>query len=126
ALALSGSRPVQARCLALDVRTGAALHDWLELRSIGNAAAGDRLLIGAAKGSALSSKGLYKICRAHMAKSLLGVEIDQMGPNTLRNTCIARWLNVGMPLQEVQRHCGFKDASVMSRLGAHLHSPFPL
>ena len=38
-LQLSGSRPLQARCLVLDALTGAALHDWLELRSIGNAAA---------------------------------------------------------------------------------------
>ena len=48
-----------------------------------------------------------------------------MGPNTLRNTCIAGWFNAGVPLQEIQRRCGFKDASVMSRLGAHLASPFP-
>ena len=125
-LALFGPRPVQARCLVLDARTSAALHDWLELRSIGNAAACDRLLIGAPNSAALSAKGLYKICRAHMAKSLPGIEFAQMGPNTLRNTCIAMWLNAGVPLQEVQRRCGFKDASVMSRLGAHLHSPFPL
>ena len=66
-LALSGSRPVQARCLALDACTSAALHDWLELRRIGNAAAGDRLLIGTPNRAALSAKGLYKICRSHMA-----------------------------------------------------------
>ncbi|MBC7377786.1 MAG: site-specific integrase, partial [Burkholderiaceae bacterium] len=48
-----------------------------------------------------------------------------MGPNTLRNTCIAGWVNAGVPLLEIQRRCGFKDASVMSRLGAHLASPFP-
>jgi len=125
-LELSGSRPVQTRQLVLDSRTSAALHGWLEVRTIGKAGAGDRLLIGAAQGSALSAKGLYKICRAHMARSLPGIEIDQMGPNTLRNTCIAMWLNAGVPLPEVQRRCGLKDASVMSRLGAHLHSAFPL
>ena len=125
-LALSGPRPVQARCLVLDARTSAALHDWLELRSIGNTAVGDRLLIGAPNSAALSAKGLYKICRAHMARRLPSIEIAQMGPNTLRNTCIAMWLNAGVPLLEIQRRCGLKDASVMSRLGAHLLSPFPL
>jgi len=125
-LALSGSRPVQARCMALDACTSAALHDWLELRRLGNAAAGDRLLIGAPNRAALSSKGLYKICRSHMAKSLPGIELAQMGPNTLRNTCIAGWFNACVPLQEIQRRCGFKDASVMSRLSAHLRSAFPL
>ena len=120
-LALSGSRPVQARCLVLDALTGAALHDWLEIRSGGNAAAGDRLLIGAPNSAALSAKGLYKICRAHMAKSLPGIELAQMGPNTLRNTCIAMWLNSGVPLPEVQRRCGFKDASVLIRLQRHVN-----
>ena len=52
--------------------------------------------------------------------------IQHMGPNTLRNTCIALWFNSGVPLAEIQRRCGFKDASVMSRLGAHLLNPFPL
>ncbi|MDB5929001.1 MAG: hypothetical protein JWR60_708 [Polaromonas sp.] len=37
--------------------------------------AADRLLIGAANDSALSAKDLYKICRAHMARSLPGIEI---------------------------------------------------
>ena len=121
-LALSGSRPVQARCLVLDARTSAALHDWLELRRIGNAAAGDRLLIGSINGLALSAKGLYKICRSHMAKSLPGIELAQMGPNTLRNTCIAVWLNAGMPLLEIQQRCGLKDPGVLIRLQRHVHA----
>ena len=120
-LALSGSRPVQARCLVLDTRTSAALHDWLELRSIGNATVGDRLLVGAPNSAALSAKGLYKICRAHMARRLPDIEIAQMGPNTLRNTCIAMWLNAGVPLLEIQQRCGLKDASVLIRLQPHVN-----
>ncbi|MDB5886114.1 MAG: phage integrase [Polaromonas sp.] len=79
-LQLSGSRHVQTRCLVLDAHTSSALHDWLEVRAMGQAGPGDRLLIGGPQGSALSSKGLYKICRAHMASSLAGIEIAQMGP----------------------------------------------
>ena len=121
-LELSGSRPVQTRCLVLDARTSAALHDWLEVRTIGHTGPGDRLLIGAAKSSALSTKGLYKICRAHMARSLPGIEIDQMGPNTLRNTCISVWLSQGIPLDEVLRRCGLKDPGVLIRLQRHVHN----
>ena len=121
-LELSGSRPVQARYLVLDARTSAALHDWLEVRRIGRAGANDRLLVGGANGAALSPKGLYNICQAHMAKCLPGIEIAQMGPNTLRNTCIAMWLNAGVPLPEVQRRCGLKDASVLIRLQRHINS----
>jgi site-specific recombinase XerD len=121
-LALSGSRPVQARQLVLDARTSSALHDWLEVRPMGQAGAGDRLLIGGPQGSALSSKGLYKICRAHMARSLAGIEIGQMGPNTLRNTCISVWLSQGMALIEVLRRCGLKDPGVLIRLQRHVHA----
>ena len=121
-LALSGSRAVQTRCLVLDARTSSAVRDWLEVRTIGKASPDDRLLIGAANGSALSSKGLYKICRAHMARSLPGIEIDQMGPNTLRNTCISVWLSQGMPLDEVLRRCGLKDPGVLIRLQRHVHA----
>jgi site-specific recombinase XerD len=121
-LQLSGSRAVQTRCLVLDARTSSALHDWLEVRTMGKAEASDRLLIGGPQGSALSSKGLYKICRAHMARSLVGIEIDQMGPNTLRNTCISVWLSQGMALDEVLRRCGLKDPGVLIRLQRHVHS----
>ena len=120
-LALSGSRPVQTRCLVLDARTSSALHDWMEVRTIGKAGADDRLLIGAAKSSALSSKGLYKISRSHMAQSLGGIEIDQMGPNTLRNTCISVWFSQGMALDEVLRRCGLKDPGVLIRLQRHVN-----
>ena len=121
-LELSGSRPVQVRQLVLDARTSAALHDWLEVRRIGQVGLNDRLLVGGSNGAALSPKGLYNICQAHMARCLPGIEIAQMGPNTLRNTCIAMWLTAGVPLLEVQRRCGLKDASVLIRLQRHINS----
>ena len=57
-----------------------------------------------------------------MARSLAGIEIAQMGPNTLRNTCIAMWFKAGVPLLEVQRRCGLKDASVLIRLQRHVNT----
>ena len=69
-------------------------------------------------------KGLLAAPTPHITPDLGG--INHMGANTLRNTCIAMWFNAGMPLAEIQRRCGFKDASVMSRLGAHLRTLFPL
>ncbi len=120
-LQLSGSRPPQARQLVLDVRTSAALRDWLEVRRIGQASPNDRLLVGGANGAALSPKGLYNICQAHMARSLPGIEIAQMGPNTLRNTCISLWINQGVPLCEVLRRCGLLDPGVLTRLQRHVN-----
>ncbi|CAM3838952.1 site-specific integrase [Polaromonas hydrogenivorans] len=131
------------RTLQLDPETSRALHTWLEVRPVGLPALhpGSRLIVGDRIGRAIAPNGLYNICQAHLAHCLVQAgllaapmphatvdpgALAHMGPNTLRNTCIALWFNAGVPLQEIQRRCGFKDASVMSRLGAHLASPFPL
>ena len=99
-----------------------------------------RLIVGDRIGKAIAPNGLYNICQAHLIHCLVeggflsapepyAVHdpggLNHLGPNTLRNTCIALWFNAGVPLEEIQRRCGFKDASVMSRLGAHLANPFP-
>ncbi|MEO8013435.1 MAG: site-specific integrase [Polaromonas sp.] len=131
------------RVLQLDPETSRALHAWLAVRPVGIPALhpGSRLIVGDRIGRAIAPNGLYNICQAHLAHSLVQAgllaapspiatldpgALAHMGPNTLRNTCIAGWFNAGVPLAEIQRRCGFKDASVMSRLGAHLASPFPL
>ena len=131
------------RVLQLDLETSRALHAWLEVRPVGLPALhpGSRLVVGDRIGRSIAPNGLYNICQAHLARCLVekGLLAEQaphatldpgalahMGPNTLRNTCIAGWFNAGVPLQEIQRRCGFKDASVMSRLDAHLVNSFPL
>ena len=119
-LELSGSRPVQTRQLVLDSATGEALDEWLEVRTLGNAGPEGRLIVGSARGTAITPMGLYGICQAHMARCLQGNDIAQMGPNTLRNTCIARWLNQGVAFPEILRRCGLKDAELLTRLQRHL------
>lgn len=125
-LQLSGSRPVQTRRLVLDATTSAALHAWLQVRRKGQSGAEDRLVVGDANGRAITPKGLYNIAQAFIDKGLPGVAIGQSGPNTLRNTCISTWLNLGLPIGEIQRRCGLKDHSVLVRLQKHIHSPAPL
>ena len=131
------------RALQLDLETSRALHAWLAVRPVGLPALhpGSRLIVGDRIGRSIAPNGLYNICQAHLARCLVEKgflaapnpmatldpgSLNHMGPNTLRNTCIAGWFNAGVSLQEIQRRCGFKDASVMSRLGAHLVNPFPL
>ena len=143
-LSVKKPRTQQPRLLLLDARTSQALHDWLAVRSIGSISNIDskgRLILGDKIGTAIAPKGLYNICKEHLARCLTDAGfmaqalpntmlaeggIGHLGPNTLRNTCIALWFNCGVPLEEIKRRCGFKDASVMSRLGAHLHSPYPI
>jgi site-specific recombinase XerD len=131
------------RVLQLDLQTSRAMHAWLEVRPVGLPALhpGSRLVVGDRIGRSIAPNGLYNMCQAHLARCLIHAGflaepaphatldpglLAHMGPNTLRNTCIAGWFNAGVPLHEIQRRCGFKDASVMSRLGAHLVNPFPL
>ena len=80
-----------------------------------------RLIVGSVQSAAITPKGLYNLCQAHMARCLVGLDIAQMGPNTLRNTCISGWLNQGVPLGEILRRCGLKDEQVLIRLQKHLH-----
>jgi len=137
-----------ARTLVLDLETSRALHAWVEVRAPGLAPLhpGSRLIVGDRNGRSIAPNGLYNICQAHLARCLGGQgaagtgatptgtahavldpgALAHMGPNTLRNTCIAAWFNAGVSLAEIQQRCGLKDASVMSRLGAHLLSPFPV
>ena len=120
-LQLFGPRPVQARQLLLDSHTCEALADWLDVRTTGNVGPDDRLIVGSARGTAITPMGLYGICQAHMAGCLEGYDdIAQMGPNTLRNTCITLWLNQGVALPEILRRCGLKDAELLIRLQRHL------
>ena len=99
-----------------------------------------RLIVGNRNGKSIAANGLYNICQEHISCSLTqggfmaapepntaldSGRLNHLGPNTLRNTCIALWFNAGVPLAEIQRRCSFKDASVMRRLSAHLVSPFP-
>ncbi|MFZ2389968.1 MAG: site-specific integrase [Polaromonas sp.] len=131
------------RIVLLDPLTSQALHDWLQVRCIGLALVKpeSRLIVGDKIGQAIAPNGLYNICQAHLMHCLVQEgfmaepapstvidpgSIQHLGPNTLRNTCIVMWFNSGVPLAEIQRRCGFKDASVMSRLGAHLLNPFPV
>ena len=131
------------RTLQLDLETSRALHAWLAVRPVDLPALhpGSRLVVGDRIGRSIAPNGLYNICQAHLSRCLTEGGfmaapephavldpggLNHLGPNTLRNTCIAMWFNAGVPLAEIQRRSGFKDASVMSRLGAHLVNLYPL
>lgn len=56
-----------------------------------------------------------------MRRCLQGYRLAQMGPNTLRNTCISQWLSQGVPLGEILRRCGLKDAGRAAPAAKHLN-----
>ena len=61
ALQLSGPRPARRRRLVLDARTSCALADYLEVRTLGQAALKNRLVVGSAQGAAITAWSLYGI-----------------------------------------------------------------
>lgn len=108
------------RVLLLDARTSKAVFDWLEVRNRSDRDS-DRLIIGQGEGKGMISKAIYNICRAHI-KKCLGSDadtIEHLGPNTLRNTCIAIWRNLGVTDAEVARRIGLRDIEALARLNDH-------
>jgi hypothetical protein len=122
------------RPLQLDLET--SLHAWMEVQppALHRSSC---LVEGERTGRSIALKGRCNICQAYLARCLVeqGLlaaphpiatpSLNSIGPNTLRNTCIAGWFNADVPLQEIEQRCGFQDASVMNRLGAHLFTPLP-
>jgi integrase len=108
------------RVLILDARTSKAVFDWLEVRNRSNRKSA-RLIIGEGEGMGMIPKAIYNICRTHIIKCL-GADagsIEHLGPNTLRNTCIAIWRNLGVSDAEVARRIGLRDIEALSRLNDH-------
>lgn len=68
---------------------------------------------------------LFKVCRQHLDDALAGSahldaqqikELAHIGPNVLRNACILDWLSKDVPVDEVRRRAGVKDARSLHRL----------
>lgn len=108
------------RVLILDARTSKAVFDWLEVRNRSDRNS-ERLIIGEGEGNGMIAKAIYNICRAHIKKCLASDadSIEHLGPNTLRNTCITIWRNLGVSDAEVARRLGLRDVEALSRLDDH-------
>lgn len=108
------------RALVLDARTSKALFDWLEIRRA-PLSDSDRLFPGTSDGGGMITKAIYNICRAHILKCLGAdaMTIEHLGPNTLRNTCISIWRNLGGSDAEVARRIGLRDTAALYRLNDH-------
>ncbi|UUZ66573.1 site-specific integrase (plasmid) [Polaromonas sp. P1-6] len=121
-LQIVGEQKEKNRQVILDPRTSKAVHDWLEIRKLESAQGDRKLVLGDSTGRAITAKGLYNICHAHLQKCLAPAnDILHLGPNTLRNTCISIWRNQGVTADEILRRCGLKDAGVLARLQNHIN-----
>lgn len=71
---------------------------------------------------ALASKSIYVMTAAYV-RGVLGGRYPQLahaGPAALRNSCIVRWLDSGLPEAQVLRWAGLKDAQALQRLRPHV------
>lgn len=129
ALQIEGPGLHQRRCLALSARAGQALQDWLGAR--------DRITRGAEVGAlfctaqAAGPKGRGEMTSITLL-TLVRALIEQaarragypppprLGPQIIRNTCLVRWLNEGLPATEVAARAGLKSVKGLYHLREHL------
>lgn len=125
-LHISGSRPDQTRELVLSEPAQTSVMAWLGLRVHMALHEGlqSPLFISRKGAGRLTPKTLFTLANAHI-QNTLGPELGEValahaGPMTLRNSCIVRWLDAGLPDSEVLRRAGLKDVQALGRLRQHV------
>lgn len=135
-LTVKGDRTAQARDLPLEGTCATAFMAWLEVRCTLPCPLGPASpLFVSQKGAGalpLSAKSLFLLANGHIQAALVepgagrkgrysSDELAHAGPMTLRNSCIVRWLDAGVPEAQVLARAGLKDASSLRRLRDHVH-----
>lgn len=126
-LHLSGSRAAQKRAIVLTGATCEAMHAWLQLRKTLPMPQGiaSPLLVSRKKAGRLTPRALFHVANRHIGEALSERYPDRIlahaGPMTLRNSCIVRWLDSGMPDAEILQAAGLKDLPALQRLRKHVH-----
>lgn len=116
-------RKNQGRQVPLESAAAAALSQWLRARLAlpGVPVQPDSPLFCSRKRyGRLTAKSLFLLANQHILATLgpqlrHGSALPRAGPSTLRNSCIARWLQV-FDEQTVVRMAGLKDAASLARL----------
>ena len=107
--------------------------NWLALRASRPRAGANDPVFASQKGggaTAVSAKAIFELANGFILETL-GTRYPEglahAGPTTLRNSCIVRWLDEGMPEDDVVKQAGFLDAQALRRLRQHQHpNPNPV
>lgn len=113
----------QARQVPLEPAAAAALSQWLRARLTLPAVPlrpDSPLFCSRKQYGRLAAKSLFLLANQHILATLgpqfrHGTALPRAGPSTLRNSCIARWLQM-FDEQTVVRMAGLKDAASLARL----------
>jgi integrase/recombinase XerC len=126
-LRVDGARAAQSRTLVLGPPADLALLVWLSVRQAmpAPAAGASWLYVSRKKAGQLTARALFHLVNQHIMRVLGPRYGDQRlahaGPMALRNSCIVRWLDEGVPEHEVLAHAGLKDLQALRRLQMHVH-----
>jgi integrase len=127
---VKGKRKAQTRTLDLDTLTAQAIATWLGFRQhTPYKPSTDHLLVGVGSNRCgkLGASAAFVVCR-EFVKSASKLEYLMprgelpwhVGPNTLRNSCMQRWLLEGVSGEEVRRRCGLAQVRSVRRIGVTL------
>ncbi len=128
ALELSGARAAQGRRVFLPDEAGAAVLAWLATRrALALPEAADTpLFVSRKKAGRLTPRALFHLANRHISATLgphyPHTVLAHAGPMTLRNSCIVRWLDAGVPDTEILARAGLREAQALLRLRKHVHA----
>lgn len=127
ALDLSGARAAQQRRVLLEPQASAAVLAWLTLRATLPLpqSADSPLLVSRKKAGRLTPRALFHLANRHVSTTLgpryPDTVLAHAGPMTLRNSCIVRWLDAGLPDEAILARAGLREAQALLRLRKHVH-----
>lgn len=122
-LQLDGPGPNQRRRLLLDDDVADCLDAWLDARPSFPGATKHSVIFCSMKNATMSPDNLFVLVKGILkvaaAKSDQAMPV-RMGPQVVRNTCLVRWLEAGVPAQEVALRAGLKNVKGLYHLRTHV------
>lgn len=125
-LDINGGRTAQERRLTLSPHASTAVLAWLTARTTLPLPqqADSPLFVSRKKAGRLTARALFHVANLFIMRTLSARYPDTLlahaGPMTLRNACIVRWLDAGVPDEEVLARAGLKDLQALLRLRKHV------
>ena len=127
-LDLSGARAAQGRRISLPEEASTAVLAWLTVRATLPLpqTADTPLFVSRKKAGRLTPRALFHLANRHVSATLgpryPDTVLAHAGPMTLRNSCIVRWLDAGLPEDEVLARAGLRESQALLRLRKHVHA----
>ncbi|MDB5932222.1 MAG: hypothetical protein JWR60_3929 [Polaromonas sp.] len=127
-LDLTGARKAQDRRITLPEDVSTAVLAWLTARGTLPLPqdAGTPLFVSRKKAGRLTPRALFHLANRHVSNTLgpryPNTVLAHAGPMTLRNSCIVRWLDAGVPEHEILARAGLREAQALLRLRKHVHA----